>query len=63
LIICSSVETINNKAERAIRPILTYSSTLYDSRPQKDTDNFIGIYSLLESYREKEELKGILTTG
>ena len=59
-LISGSIEYTNNKAER---PIVTYRKTLCGSRPQKEPDYFTGICSVMESYRKKGKLIGILTTG
>ena len=62
-VINRSVESINNRAERAIRPIVTYRKVSGDSRSQKGADYFTRVYSVPESYRKKGKLKTILNSG
>ena len=59
-VINRSVESTNNKAERAIRPIVTYRKVSGGSRSQKGADYFTRVYSVMESYRKKGKLKGLL---
>jgi len=62
-VINRSVEPTNNRAERAIRPIVTYRKVSGGSRSQKGADYFTRVYSVLESYRKKGKLKAILNSG
>ena len=62
-VINRSVEPTNNRAERAIRPIVTYRKVSGGSRSQKGADYFTRVYSVLESYRKKGKLKGLLNSG
>ena len=62
-IINRSVGATNNRAERAIRPIVTYRKVSGGSRSQKGADYFTRVYSVLESYRKKGKLKAILNSG
>ena len=62
-VINRSVESTNNRAERAIRPIVTYRKVSGGSRSQKGADYFTRVYSVLESYRKKGKLKGLLNSG
>jgi len=62
-VINRSVEPTNNRAERAIRPIVTYRKVSGGSRSQKGADYFTRVYSVMESYRKKGKLKVILNNG
>ena len=62
-IINRSVGATNNRAERAIRPIVTYRKVSGGSRSQKGADYFTRVYSVLGSYRKKGKLKGLLNSG
>ena len=55
-VIDRSVEPTNNRAERAIRPIVTYRKVSGGSRSEKGARNFARVYSVLESHRRKGKL-------
>ncbi len=55
-VIDRSVEPTNNRAERAIRPIVTYRKVSGGSRPERGANDFARVYSILESQRKKGKL-------
>ena len=55
-VIDRSVEPTNNRAERAIRPIVTYRKVSGGSRSERGARDFTRVYSVLESMRKKGKL-------
>ncbi|MGC8483596.1 MAG: IS66 family transposase [Thermodesulfobium sp.] len=55
-VIDRSVDSTNNRAERAIRSIVTYRKVSGGSRSDRGGDNFARVYSVLESDRKKGKL-------
>lgn len=55
-VIDRSVDPTNNRAERGIRPIVTYRKVSGGSRSGKGARDFARIYSILESDRKKGKL-------
>ena len=55
-VIDRSVEPTNNRAERAIRPIVTYRKVSGGSRSEMGARDFTRVYSVLESCRNKGKL-------
>ena len=51
-----SVESTNNRAERAMRPIVTYRKVSGGSRSNRGAGDFARVYSILESWRKKGKL-------
>ena len=51
-----SVDSTNNRAERAIRPIVTYRKVSGGSRSDRGARDFARVYSVLESQRKKGKL-------
>jgi hypothetical protein len=51
-----SVDSTNNRAERAIRPILTYKKVSGGSRSGREAREFARLYSVLVSQRKKGKL-------
>ena len=51
-----SVDSTNNRAERAIRPIVTYRKVSGGSRSERGARDFTRVYSVLESDRKKGKL-------
>ena len=51
-----SVESTNNRAERAIRPIVTYRKVSGGSRSERGARDFSRVYTVLESRRKKGKL-------
>ena len=52
-----SVESTNNRAERAIRPIVTYRKVSGGSRSDRGAKDFCRVYTGLESRRKKGKLQ------
>lgn len=55
-VIDRSVESTNNRAERAIRPIVVYRKVSGGSRSEKGGKDFTRVYSVLESQRKRGKL-------
>jgi len=55
-VIDRSVEPTNNRAERAIRPIVTYRKVSGGSRSERGARDFCRVYTVLESYRKRGKL-------
>ena len=55
-VIDRSVDSTNNRAERAIRPIVTYRKVSGGSRSERGARDFTRVYSVLESDRKKGKL-------
>ena len=55
-VIDRSVEPTNNRAERAIRPIVTYRKVSGGSRSERGARDFARVYSVLESDRKRGKL-------
>ena len=55
-VIDRSVEPTNNRAERAIRPIVTYRKVSGGSRSARGGRDFARVYSVLESNRKRGKL-------
>ncbi len=51
-----SVESTNNRAERAIRPIVTYRKVSGGSRSDRGARDFCRVYTVLEAERKKGKL-------
>ncbi|MEM4089972.1 MAG: transposase [Thermoplasmatales archaeon] len=51
-VINRDVESTNNRAERAIRPIVTYRKVSVGSRSDVDARDFARVYSVLETKRK-----------
>ena len=56
-VIDRSVDSTNNRAERAIRPIVTYRKVSGGSRSLKGAEDFCRVYTVLESKRKKGKLQ------
>ncbi|EQD28298.1 hypothetical protein B2A_14995 [mine drainage metagenome] len=52
-----SVESTNNRAERAIRPIVTYRKVSGGPRSDRGAKDFCRVYTVLESRRKKGKLQ------
>ena len=55
-VINRSVESTNNRAERAMRPIVTYRKVSGGSRSMRGAKGFTKVYSVPESRRKKGKL-------
>ena len=51
-----SVDSTNNRAERAIRPVVTYRKVSGGSRSERGARDFARVHSVLESQRKKGKL-------
>jgi len=52
-----SADSTNNRAERAIRPIVTYRKVSGGSRSERGARDLAMVYSVLESQRKNGKLK------
>jgi len=55
-VIDRSVESTNNRAERSIRPMVTYRKVSGRSRSERGVRDFARVYSVLESMRKRGKL-------
>ncbi|MHB1662417.1 MAG: IS66 family transposase, partial [Thermoplasmataceae archaeon] len=62
-VIDRSVDSTNNRAERAIRPIVTYRKISGGSRSERGARDFARVYSILESDRKKGKLPFMTNPG
>jgi len=55
-VIDRSVESKNNRAERSIRPMVTYREVSGGSRSERGGRDFVKVYSVLEFLKNREKL-------
>ena len=58
-----SVESTNNRVERAIRPLVTYRKVSGGSRSGRGARDFSRVYTVLDSWRKRVKLPFRADTG